>query len=153
MKQAALYTIRDAEGHPIYVGVTCNVARRLAEHRSRAEWWGQIASIDEEWFATRGEALDAEAARIDELRPSGNKSSWRGSRSGKNLPLSVWMAEQKVSQFDLADALSVKQSTISRLCAGARRPSWDLAVKIEQLTHGKVPVAVWAQAECSGNAA
>ena len=68
------------------------------------------------------------------------------------MTLTQYLKAEKITQAQFARRLSASQGTVSKLCTG-RRPSWDLAVKIEQLTHGKVPVAVWAQAECSGNAA
>lgn len=48
-----------------------------------------------------------------------------------------------IRQSDLAQVLGVYQGTISKLEAGAIRPSLDLAIKIEDATNEAVPVRTW----------
>lgn len=51
-----------------------------------------------------------------------------------------WLAEQSVSQSELARRLGVSQPAVSLLVRGLRRPSLQLAAKLETLT-GISPVA------------
>lgn len=48
-------------------------------------------------------------------------------------------------QRDLADALGISQPHLSLLLAGRKRPSLDLAVRIEQVTKGAVPATSWVE--------
>jgi excinuclease UvrABC nuclease subunit len=68
-EEVCLYRHFDAEGVLLYVGVSLSVIHRLAGHRSRSRWFRQIARITVEWFANRGEALEAERLAIREEKP------------------------------------------------------------------------------------
>ncbi len=46
-------------------------------------------------------------------------------------------------QDDLAKVFGISQPHLSLLMAGKKRPSLELAIRIEQLTEGAVPVSSW----------
>ena len=46
--------------------------------------------------------------------------------------------DNKIKNRDLADLLGVTPACISQIIGGSRRPSPDLALKIEQATDGQV---------------
>ena len=54
------------------------------------------------------------------------------------MTLSDFLVETKQSATDLASAMGCETSTITRLLRGERRPSLDLAFRIEQATGGRV---------------
>ncbi|VAV97293.1 3,4-dihydroxy-2-butanone 4-phosphate synthase / GTP cyclohydrolase II, partial [hydrothermal vent metagenome] len=56
------------------------------------------------------------------------------------MTLSQWLAETGTTQMELASALGVTQGRVSQLIKGAA-PSFDLAVKISQVTKNKVRAA------------
>ena len=55
-----------------------------------------------------------------------------------SMKLSEWQKEENLTDAELADRLSVDRSYIFRLKNGERRASPDLALKIEQISGGKV---------------
>lgn len=61
------------------------------------------------------------------------------------MTLTQYLSDQKLTQAEFAAMIDATQGTVSKLCAN-RRPSWDLAMKIERVTGGKVPVSVWPTA-------
>ena len=63
----------------------------------------------------------------------------------KRSKLGVWIEEQGWSRDQLAQKLGILRTSADRLCSGARRPSLELAVKIEKLTAGGVPASYWTR--------
>lgn len=64
-------------------------------------------------------------------------------RSRQNA-LGRWVDERSGrTREQVAKALGIEKPSIDRLCRGGRRPSLDLAIKIERLTEGAVPAASW----------
>ena len=62
------------------------------------------------------------------------------------------------SRRALAGRLGISRSHLSEIVTGAKRPSLELATRIERLTDGAVPVNQWIPAEggaeaCNGEAA
>jgi hypothetical protein len=68
----ALYRHYDKEGTLLYVGISLNPVARLQQHRRGAHWFYDIARIDVEYFATRDDAIQAEAATIVSEHPLHN---------------------------------------------------------------------------------
>lgn len=66
------YTCIDANGEVVYVGMTSTGIRRHREHGRDAVWWKDVAAIRIEHFATREEALRAEAEGIARHKPRFN---------------------------------------------------------------------------------
>lgn len=59
--------------------------------------------------------------------------------------LGEWIEAHGWSRQRLADELGIVRGSVDRLCSGLRRPSLELALKIEALTEGAVPVSYWAE--------
>lgn len=63
----------------------------------------------------------------------------------KRSKLGVWIDERGWTRQQLAHELGIVLSTAARLCNGERRPSLELALQIEKLTEGAIPVSYWTQ--------
>lgn len=63
----------------------------------------------------------------------------------KRGKLGVWVDEHGWTRQQLADELGITLASAARFCSDARRPSLEMAVKIEDLTQGAVPVRYWIQ--------
>lgn len=59
--------------------------------------------------------------------------------------LGTWVSAQGWNRQQLADKLGISLATASRLCSGLRRPGLELAIQIEKLTRGAVPVTCWTE--------
>ncbi len=57
------------------------------------------------------------------------------------MDLRAYMKLAKIRQLDLARVLGCAQSTISQIISGKRRPSPELALRIEEATGGAVRAA------------
>lgn len=76
-----LYRCLDAEGGLLYVGITCDTDKRLAEHRR--SWWGYlIAFTPQVEFPSRDEAREAEIEAITTESPRFNRQGRWADRSG-----------------------------------------------------------------------
>lgn len=53
------------------------------------------------------------------------------------MHLSDWFSKQNMTQQALADNLGVTQGRVAQLLSGAT-PSWSLAARIQEATHGAV---------------
>ncbi|MFI2663336.1 GIY-YIG nuclease family protein [Micromonospora carbonacea] len=71
-RPTATYRLYDRNGALLYVGVTCNLKSRWADHRRRKPWWPQVATKSVDWHPTRFKALSAEKAAIESERPMYN---------------------------------------------------------------------------------
>ena len=58
----------------------------------------------------------------------------------RHIQLRQWQEDNSVNNFELADMLGCSQSYISHIYAGRRRPSPEIAKKIEIVTNGQVKV-------------
>lgn len=65
---------------------------------------------------------------------------------------SKYLKTEGVKQETLAERLGVTQGTISRLKCDAAKPSLELAVQIERITNGAVPVSSWVAEKEKGAA-
>ncbi len=63
----------------------------------------------------------------------------------KRSKLADWIEEHGWTRQQLAEKLGIVRSSVDRLCGGSRRPSLELAVQIEALTKGAIPVSYWAE--------
>lgn len=59
--------------------------------------------------------------------------------------LSEYLTSKSLRQADFAESLGVTQGTVSRLVSKMQLPSLALALRIEKVTHGEVPVSVWSE--------
>ncbi len=60
--------------------------------------------------------------------------------------LGEWVDAQGWTRQRLADELGITVGSAVRLCNGVRRPGLELAIQIEALTRGAVPVTSWIDA-------
>ena len=74
-------------------------------------------------------------------RPGGRPRRTRAPRNA----FADWLSKAKDSPEDLAKKLDVSVSSIYNARNGYFTPGRDLAVKIEQVTEGAVPVASWSK--------
>lgn len=68
-----VYRLFDTDDRLLYVGIAGNPGRRFEQHRTDKAWWGDVARIDLEHFATREDALEAERHAITTERPTHNR--------------------------------------------------------------------------------
>lgn len=68
----ALYHLYDADGTPLYIGISNDPERRFKQHRDTKPWWPQVARKTIEWHPSRDCALAKEAAAIKAETPTYN---------------------------------------------------------------------------------
>lgn len=71
-RNAQLYRHFDDEGRLLYVGVSMMAVYRTVQHRRNSHWFREVCTITIEHFATRAEALTAEALAIRTEKPLHN---------------------------------------------------------------------------------
>lgn len=69
----ALYRYLDADGRPLYIGITGDVKQRRKEHVYQP-WHREAASYVVEWHATLKEAANAEVRAIKAEKPTYNRA-------------------------------------------------------------------------------
>lgn len=60
--------------------------------------------------------------------------------------LKSYMKEAGLSQADISRSLNISRSMVCYILAGERTPGLKLALHIERMTGGAVPVSVWHSA-------
>lgn len=70
--KTCLYRGFDADGTLLYVGISIAPTRRFADHKRGAPWFDAITTLTLVHFATKEEAITAEAEAIREERPAFN---------------------------------------------------------------------------------
>lgn len=86
LEGTTLYRYFDADGKLLYIGITNHAVLRALQHSRFSRWWPSVRSATFEHYATRDEALAAEAAAITRERPPHNVAGhpdhapFRGSR-------------------------------------------------------------------------
>jgi transcriptional regulator with XRE-family HTH domain len=69
-----------------------------------------------------------------------------------HIILNDWIAASGTTRAELAAALETYRSTVTRLCAGTRKPSILMALRIEKATSGVIPITSWGFAGTAPNA-
>lgn len=88
-----LYRHFNTEGRLLYVGISRDASKRLAQHRAHAPWFDEIATVDVTAFETREKAAEAERRAIQKERPVHNVfgSPWSANASRPKRGVSlVW---------------------------------------------------------------
>ena len=67
----------------------------------------------------------------------------RGRPRAGETPLSRWLDENGMTRKEFARRLEISTEYLHRLCRMARRPSLELALRIEKATAGSVPASFW----------
>lgn len=62
-ERTAAYHLFAADDALVYVGVTCNIARRMGDHKGKV-WWHQVARREVTWF-------DSPPAASGKIPPAG----------------------------------------------------------------------------------
>lgn len=73
------------------------------------------------------------------------KKAGPGRPRKRETPLSRWIDQAGKTREEIAERLVITRTYLDRLCRAERRPSLPLAVEIEKLTDGAVPVEVWTR--------
>jgi transcriptional regulator with XRE-family HTH domain len=63
------------------------------------------------------------------------------------MKFSDWLKSSGLTQKEFAERIGVTQSAISHLRNNRKRPSFELMVKIEKATKGKVKLNDWRETE------
>lgn len=79
----------------------------------------------------------------DKSKPGGRP---RASRAPRN-PFADWLSDCGMTPEAVAGKLAVSVSSVYNARNGYFKPGRDLAVKIEELSGGGVPVASWGKAK------
>jgi transcriptional regulator with XRE-family HTH domain len=71
------------------------------------------------------------------------QKGFRGRPRNTQTQLSKWIDAQDLTRDQVATKLGVGRTYLDKLCRGASRPSLELAVEIERLTHGAIAASEW----------
>lgn len=103
-----LYRHFDKDGRLLYIGVSFATFWRLSAHRNEASWYHEIRTIKIEKFATRNDAMKAEAIAIRDERPLNNKVCNLNGRFD-NQTKKLWL-----TLSDIAAILKLTRKTVYR---------------------------------------
>lgn len=81
--------------------------------------------------------------RIESKRDGPTRPVGRPRDPDKETVLSRWLDAEGVSREAFAEKIGILRTNLDRLCRGEREPRIELALKIEEATHGAVPVKAW----------
>ena len=127
MTRCALYRCLNDSGRILYVGITNNPKRREWEHRCRAPFAGDLATIAVEWFDSRAQAAAAEAAILADEKPIWNT---HGGKAGAYAagPVAGLIAEWPTRQA-FADAVGANVQSVHKWAQAGRIPAaWQASV-------------------------
>lgn len=71
-RKSVVYWLLDAEGQPLYIGMTDNLRRRMSQHATERYWWPDVASVAHTDEMTRREAGITELSDIQSHWPRHN---------------------------------------------------------------------------------
>lgn len=69
MTSHALYRFYGDTGQLLYVGITQDPGKRLAQHTATKNWWTSVRGISIDWYSSRDDAAAAERRAITVERP------------------------------------------------------------------------------------
>lgn len=115
-----LYRAFDAEGTLLYVGISGSVVRRLAEHSKDKEWWSEVTDVKVEHFATRADAIAAEAVAISCESPRHNVASAGNPWIGADPLQSAMRAAGVCGVSELQFATGLSFRTLDDMFRGTR---------------------------------
>jgi transcriptional regulator with XRE-family HTH domain len=70
----------------------------------------------------------------------------RGRPRKRETKLSLWLDAAGITRDALAKQLELARGYVDLICSGSRRPSLEVALRIEKLTRGAVPASSWLTA-------
>lgn len=83
-----LYRFFDKGDELLYIGLTADVGRRVAQHRDGRPWWVEVVRITLEQFPDRRSVIEAERNAIKTERPKYNVTHNGGRASGDGTAIS-----------------------------------------------------------------
>ncbi|MDB5716467.1 MAG: hypothetical protein JWO15_3864 [Sphingomonadales bacterium] len=120
-----VYRAFDAADRLLYVGCSVDVDARLNYHQQHSNWWPFHCRIEREGFASRDEALAAEATAIFTEHPR-----WNMTGRSPNHPDGAANAVNRAPWLDAerqtANALRALQAEKQQLAKAMRKVNFDL---------------------------
>lgn len=118
-----VYRLFDSEGQLLYVGCSDQPWRRVSGHSHRS-WGDRIATVTREAYASRLDALDAEAAAILAEQPAFNVNGKTGGRRAEhgsrlNVVIATLAARGPMTQGECAQAIDTTDGSDPRSFVGA----------------------------------
>lgn len=95
-----VYRMYDDQEDLLYIGVTCNPARRFNDHRDSKNWFNDIATVQLETYPNQKAAYDAEAYAIKHERPLHNRVLPEAPRTSPKFIERKWGTPEALPQFD-----------------------------------------------------
>jgi hypothetical protein len=116
--KTSLYRLFDESDVLLYVGVTGNLGRRLAQHAVDKAWWEAVATITVKRYPSRDMALAYEAQAILEERPRFNTHHKGAPRFGLVVCATCLMrADDGVVCVDVRQLEVAGEATLEVRCA------------------------------------
>jgi predicted GIY-YIG superfamily endonuclease len=151
-----VYILRDASGHPLYVGKATNLRRRLRTHFAGRRWRGLKAAfaraVDAEWIEVGSEieALLREAALIHQLQPQSrlvNVQTGPPAMKGRAVPEALMRDVIVIVPSIEAESVELVGARVDGawLIARARREGASLKTHAARLTRFFRPATVSRQ--------
>lgn len=124
-----VYALLDAEGEPLYIGLTGDLYQRLRNHRSTQPWWKSVRSL--EWTACDGstEARAVEKSMIATFHPDANVVDARPLPRQSKQHVPDWMAAKLVELLEAEKAAgrnSPERDLLNCYLAALRAAGWRL---------------------------
>lgn len=85
--KTALYRHYAADGQLLYVGISLSAANRLSQHARDSNWFGDIARVEVEHYASRTLAMEVERLAIKNESPLWNRIHNKGQMPPKRILL------------------------------------------------------------------
>lgn len=112
-ERTAAYHLFATDDALVYVGVTCNVARRMKDHKGKV-WWPEVARREVTWFDKRPDALLAERRTVI--------AALRGADSDASLRAAIILAGRVGwSKYMIAGELKIPVATANVMLSTVRR--------------------------------
>jgi len=72
--KCAVYRHKTKDGITLYIGQSRDPVQRSKGHKLKSSWWRDDVTMEVTWYASREDAMIAEAIGILREKPKGNKS-------------------------------------------------------------------------------
>lgn len=154
-----VYSIFSAAGELLYVGMTQDIKKRIAEHRRSKDWYAEAESIMAFEFPDRATAAAAEAEAISELQPIHNQRLREPRVEIRTSPFDLAVSaelrrlarEAGISEIEISRRAALVPSTLNRRFNGSSFHIAELYAVCDVI--GASPIAVIETAEAALRAA
>lgn len=136
MKAATdVYRAYDKDGALLYVGLTCDLANRLAQHKQSSSWFSEMARLSVQHFGTRREAARVEAQAIRDERPRYNVVTAADRRPvSLRVQGSYWAMANRLAGGALESILCQHRTEGSPWSLISRKLYADFGVEVSDMT-------------------